>query len=312
MRYHRLLPFLTRFNYHLLGRHKLRANPADISCQPFFILGSGRNGSTLLSMILNGHSKLFLPPEQYALHFAAIRFQLYGFLIWRDLVKIVIGEFADDKNNEGWKTNFNALYHPLYMLPKEQRSFQKIIDKIIEATAYQHHKEFTLWGDKSPTTIWYLEYIYNVYPKSKYIFLVRDGRDVVNSYQKGGTEVFGDLANIEKAAKNWQQSIDKWKWLKKRAHQERLLEVRYEDLVQDPTMTIHKICDFLLIPFEGSMLNFHDTVRERVETKRGHYKALHAPINNSAIGKWREQLTVEDIGRIMPIIEKGLKIYHYT
>lgn len=311
MRYHRLLPFLTRFNYHLLGRHKLHASPGDISCHPFFILGSGRNGSTLLSMILNGHSKIFLPPEQYALHYAAIRFQLYGFLIWRDLVKIVVGEFADDKNNEGWNTNFNSLYHPLYNLPKKQRNFQKIIDEIIAATAEQHNKQYTLWGDKSPSTIWFLEYIYRVYSKSKYVFLIRDGRDVVNSYQKGGSKVFGDLANLENAAKNWQQSIDKWSWLKKRASEKQLLEIRYEDLVQNPTMAIHRICDFLAIPFEERMLNFHDIVRDRNETKREHYKALHAPLNNNSIGKWKEELTTEDVARIMPLLEKGLKVYNY-
>ena len=39
----------------------------------FFIIGSGRNGSTLLATILNAHKDIFIPPEQFVLPYAIIR-----------------------------------------------------------------------------------------------------------------------------------------------------------------------------------------------------------------------------------------------
>src|SRR5690606_30378037 len=259
MRYRRLLPFLTRFNYHL-GSHKLHANPADISCQPFFILGSGRNGSTLLSMILNGHSKIFLPNEQFALHYAAIRYQLYNFLIWRDLVKIIIGEFADSKNNQGWNVNFNSLYDRLYQTPKTEQSLQKIIDLIISEVAIQKGETFSLWGDKTPSTIWFLKHIYNLYPQSKFIFLVRDGRDVINSYKNGGPKLFNNLADIEITVKNWLASINKWNWLKKKDPATQLLELQYEHLISDPKNQIARVLSFLELSYEEGMLEYENVV----------------------------------------------------
>jgi len=44
--------------------------PVELSNPPFFILGSGRNGSTLLSAILNSHQSVFIPPEQFVLPFS--------------------------------------------------------------------------------------------------------------------------------------------------------------------------------------------------------------------------------------------------
>ena len=45
----------------------------------FFILGSGRNGSTLLSSILNAHKSLFIPPEQFVLPYAIMKRYLFVF-----------------------------------------------------------------------------------------------------------------------------------------------------------------------------------------------------------------------------------------
>ena len=39
----------------------------------FFILGSGRNGSTLLASILNAHHNLFIPPEQFVLPYVIMK-----------------------------------------------------------------------------------------------------------------------------------------------------------------------------------------------------------------------------------------------
>lgn len=310
MRYHWLLPFLTRFNYHLLGRHKLYSNPAGLSCQPFFILGSGRNGSTLLSMILNGHSKIFIPNEQFALHYAAIRFQLYNFLIWRDLVKLVIGEFADSKNNQAWNTNFNALYSRLYNLPKAERSFQKIIDEIMNEVALQNGERFCIWGDKSLPTTWFLEYVYRAYPNSKYIFLIKDGRDVVSSFNKAGEEPFKELSQIENAARHWQNGIEKWEWLKKKASSQQLLEIKYEDLVTMPELKIKEILNFLDMEYEEGMLDFKDIVKKRKLFDPVH-QSLTKSINPDSIGAWEKSLTEAQLSRILPIIVNGLKEYNY-
>ena len=43
------------------------------SSNSFFILGSGRNGSTLVASILNAHRDIFIPPEQFILPYAIMK-----------------------------------------------------------------------------------------------------------------------------------------------------------------------------------------------------------------------------------------------
>ena len=43
---------------------------ANLTCIPFFIIGSGRSGNTLLRSILSGNSDISIPPESYRIPFA--------------------------------------------------------------------------------------------------------------------------------------------------------------------------------------------------------------------------------------------------
>ena len=52
---------------------------SKIKNPPFFILGSGRNGSTLLSSILNAHPELFIPSEQFILPYTIMRRYIFWF-----------------------------------------------------------------------------------------------------------------------------------------------------------------------------------------------------------------------------------------
>ena len=46
------------------------------------------------------------------------------------------------------------------------------------------NKNFKIWGDKTPQNTYFIKHIFPVYPSAKYVFIVRDGRDVVNSLVK--------------------------------------------------------------------------------------------------------------------------------
>ena len=305
-----LLSALTRISYSLFKRYPIHAKEGDIRSRPFFILGSGRNGSTLLSLILNQHSQIFIPREQYALHYAAIRFQLYNFLIWQ-LVKIIIGEFASSQNSQGWNTNFNDLYPSLNQIPKSSRSFQKIIDEIVFLHAKQKGVKYRIWGDKSLLTPTFLKFIHKVYPDSRYIFLIKDGRDVVSSFHNAGEKYFGSLANIKHASEHWKLSIDRWKWLKKKTDPLQCHEIRFEDLVYDPEKTIKEALFFLGFKFEPEIFNYKKEVEKRGFLDQPHHKSLSEPISSANVGKWKENLSTQQISEILPIIRSELQEYGY-
>ena len=55
----------------------------NLSCEPFFILGSGRNGSTFY-IYINSISKYPYSPEQFVLPYAIMKFRLFNFFHGKD------------------------------------------------------------------------------------------------------------------------------------------------------------------------------------------------------------------------------------
>ena len=106
----------------LYGLKNSMVKPTDIY-QPFFILGSGRNGSTLLSSMLNNHSKLIVPLENYILPYAIIKYRLYNFLEWNDLIRLIIADFDDETQTEFWELSFKSFYKQMKELPKKRKKF---------------------------------------------------------------------------------------------------------------------------------------------------------------------------------------------
>lgn len=264
-------------------KYPVRSTP-ELAVQPFFVFGSGRNGSTMLNRMLNQHSELFLPSEQYFLGNSIIKYKLYNFLIWRDLIKIIAGELLPSTESTTWSIDLDKMMKPLMAL--ENRSLQSVIELIFRSYGAQT-KEFSIWGDTTPLNTYYLPEILSVYPKAKYIFLIRDGRDVVASYKTAGEEYLGRLANPDQAAEHWMHSIAKYKWAKKKISPANLYLLRYEQLVASPMEELKKLCDFLGISFEPGMLDFHENKSIAAMYQEPQHANIRRPVSESSVGKWK-------------------------
>ena len=75
----------------------------NLSCEPFFILGSGRNGSTLLASTLSQYQNIYIPPEQFVLPYAIMKFRLFNFFSWKRLTKIIWNDYKKEENTTNWK-----------------------------------------------------------------------------------------------------------------------------------------------------------------------------------------------------------------
>ena len=300
----RLLVFISTL---LPKRYRIRLNSSQFS-EPFFIFGSGRNGSTLLNVILNQHSKLFMPSEQYFLGISIIKYQLYNYILWRDLVKIIYGELIDQAENHSWNFSPNEIINEAFNFEDSKRSMETLVHHIYSSYARLTKRNSTTWGDSTPYNTRYINEIYSCFPKAKYIFLIRDGRDVIAAYKKGGTDVFDDLANPAIAASHWIKSIKKYHWIKKRTD---VHVVKYEELVKDTETTLRGILTFLGQEYQPTLSDFYKNVPKVSEYKQNHHKNLKKPINTSSIGQWKELLTQEEKELLVPKLTPYLQQFNY-
>jgi hypothetical protein len=139
----------------LLYRLLCITNTRKIARAPAFILGTGRSGTTILGISLSTHKNVsFLNEPKLPWYFANDKDDL-------------IGSYSSDDGQ--------------YILRKEDVT-DRIRNRI--TTVYHAYEKFTnakLILDKYPEMIFRTAFIEEIFPRSKYIFLCRNGLDIVHS-----------------------------------------------------------------------------------------------------------------------------------
>ena len=257
----------------------------DSSENSFFILGSGRNGSTLLSTILNAHKSLFIPPEQFVLPYAIMKRYLFFFWSFDKWSKNVFSTIKKKNKTLNWDIRFEIT------LLKSKNIFS-LFDSIIRKYAAQKDKQIMMWGDKTPLSTHFIPFIYPEFSNSKYIFLIRDPRDVVLSYKKL-TKHRG--INTRYAIWKWKDSIKQLRFLQGKTD---VLVVKYEHLVNSTNDEVNRVLEFIGLQKNDNLVNLKNNAESMgVETQQYHQN-LNKPITNKSVGKWKKELSKEDIDLI--------------
>ena len=167
------------------------------------------------------------------------------------------------------------------------------------------------WLEKTPTHLFYMAQILRNIPDARFIEVVRDPRDILSSkfrraHGKAPTQANPLRQHIAGLQAGFDPVWDTLGWKSavrtaNRAHEqmpERILRVRYEDLVTTPAQTVAQICEFLEISFDESMLvvPWQNTADQSQRQVQG--------IGRGAVGKWRNILPPE-ASRLCEWIARG-------
>src|SRR5512140_952364 len=90
------------------------------------------------------------------------------------------------------------------------------------------------WGAKTPGYIEIVPALAALFGDARFIHLIRDGRDVAKSYERAGWHGPWMLGYT----REWSRAMELDEKLAGTSLNERVLRVRYEDLVLDPEATL--------------------------------------------------------------------------
>lgn len=290
-----------------LGRHYPLFLDRDLQAeQPVFIVSSGRSGTTLMRSMLVAGGQIAIPAETQIIHMLPIKFHTTRGLSWDDQVRLIIASFESHRNFPLWQVNLADAYQKSLALPEDQRSLARIINEVYFTYAAQAFPEARVWGDQSPIHTFYLPYIKKVFPKARYMHLLRDGRDVVSSM----VTRHGDDYLFE-AVLRWQTSLKRIKSFQKGLDPEQYIEVRYENLVREPEPTLQKVCAFVGIGYTQRMLDYWKLPTTIEHKYKSFHENLGKPVFDSSIGKWRERLTTAQQDYVLKHLTVDLKELGY-
>jgi hypothetical protein len=154
------------------------------------------------------------------------------------------------------------------------------------------------WAEKTPGNVAHMDRILAFWPSAKIIHVIRDPRDVYASHVAAGK-----LNGAAEFIRRWSEVMEKAERQKAdiAALRDRYLEIRYEQLVQDPRAVMMSVISFLdeewedrLAAFEGKPEDYYRVldITGKASVTLEH---LGQRLNSDRIGLWRTAIGEEGI-----------------
>jgi hypothetical protein len=194
-----------------------RLRPGDrLLEQPTFILCSVRSGSTLLRVLLDSHSRVHCPHEMHL----------------RDIGVTVREGYPQRALNE---------------VGLDEKRLQYLLwDRVLQRELDESGKELLV--NKTPNDVFIVDRILECWPDARFIFLLRHPGSIARSRHNARPQDSGDR-NATMVARYCNA-------LEKARNEHEGITVRYEDLASDPAATTRRLCEFLGVEWEESMLDY--------------------------------------------------------
>lgn len=274
--------------------------------EPFFIVGAGRSGTTLLRRILVAGGEVHIPPELQSLPRIIETYRRFAYLPWRMLVLHAVAEIAFHPRAADLQVDLGPFARTLMSLPVERRSLAAILDAF-----YRFHAaargEPSRWGDKTPLLTFHLDQVRAVFPRARVVHVVRDPYDVVASGLRAG--LFPDAAS---GAVRWRDAIAAARQFSAR-HPTRIRTIRYEALVREPAAVVPPLCAFLDLRYDPRMLDSTGTAARMADVQRIEYFArVREPISAAFIGEGRTELSMVDLDVVSDICGETMRRLGYA
>lgn len=259
-----------------------------MSNDPIFIVGVHRSGTTLLRYMLSSSPRIYIPPESDFIpkFFLGKPLAALGEEEVSSTLDIIFDKYRFVKEWEGARPETKDFYSAMQL--KTPAGF---LDQLYSCYAAQ--KGAIRWGDKTPIYSSYIDLIHQIFPRAKFVHIIRDGRDVALSMldKWGDKEVHVD---IYFTARNWVRRIREAQSSGKRLESGLYYELTYESLVSSPEESLRRICEFLEEPFVEEMVAHHRQAREHIESGSFH-DAVRQSANKSRIGRWQTEMSAADL-----------------
>lgn len=251
---------------------------------PFFIVGFQRSGTTLLRMMLNAHPRVAIPLDTVGL-WASYENKLpgYGDLSDEENRRRLVTDLIREDRIQLWETPMN----PVAILDQwKGREFPQLIGVFYQM--YAAAKGKSLWGDKDPGNMLRIPRLAAWFPASRFVHIIRDGRDACLS-QLEQDFGFNDLLPCAEA---WREQV--W-WVRNIGSilgPERYFELRYEDLVTSPEPLLRKVAAFLGLDYSDRMLRYYEEVDDSVPASKRHlWPLLREPPQTKHVGNWKRLMS---------------------
>ncbi len=205
-----------------------------------FLISLPRSGSTLLQHILGNHSDIIASAEPWVLfpHLLTLRQNTFYAKYQPEIGRIALTDFLVQIDG-----NEQVYYEGV----------RKYADYLYSAFLRKTGKRIFL--DKTSRYYLALPELYKVYPDAKYIFLLRNPLSILASFIENMVD--GNLKALGRDGIR-EDLLDGYKILGDQISNDKInsISLQYESLIENPNEEVKKLCRFLGVKFEPTMIHY--------------------------------------------------------
>jgi hypothetical protein len=215
---------------------------------PVFVVGHARSGTSILTKLIRQHLQIAFGTESQFIVRLAEQANKAGDLTnesnRRRFIEMVAQErfFTRTRRNYGFAFDVDAALETT-----RTGTYRSVLDAVFGQLAA--HMGHVRWGDKTPEYALHMPVLQGLYPEARFVNVVRDGRDVALSIFE---EQFG-AKNIFVAARHWAACLQAVADFRRSHPRAQVLDVRYEDLLDEPGRVFEGLVQFLDIDDSGGL-----------------------------------------------------------
>ena len=274
-----------------------------IDLEPIFIGGVVRSGTTLLGSVLGRSPGCVCPPEA---RFLAEYLDYHNdpSASLEDQVERFLSFVSGHWRFRAWGVDLTI--SEVRSSLKRSSNPAAVMRGFVKLYARQHaYSQVHTWIDHTPWNLRHASVLSQVFPRSRFVHILRDPRGFYASISK---LPWGPNAPLP-GADFWLAQVGACLAAEQYLG-DRVLRVRYEDLLESPAETLQLLCDFLEIEYVEDMLRA-GRFDVPVYTAKQH-ALIGQPFDPSRAHAWQTELTLRDIEIIETHLGSTLEHLGYT
>jgi hypothetical protein len=253
--------------------------------RPLLIGGCERSGTTMLGAMVGAHSRCVCVPESHFIEHLLTHdgFDPKAVDPQKTLAAIV--------RHERYRLLWNLPLDPDTIDPAELGStYAEVLSWLVRAYGQRLGKTAALlWADHTPSNFKRSLTMLRMFPDARFIHIVRDGRGVAASL----LPLDWGPNDILSAANFWMARCAAGLAAELQLGSDRVLRVRYEDLLLSPEATLRGIASFAGLSYEPAMAQGTGPGPSRYNQRQ--HRLVGQPPDQSRVHSWDHYLTRREI-----------------
>lgn len=231
-------------------------NTNDALNAPCFLVGAERSGTTLLRLMLDSHPEIAFAAE---MEFIVTDLPETGWPAMEEYRRRLRASrvFVDTGFSVDPTLSYCGLMNS-FLDQKLRRSGPNI--RVVGGTVHYH-----------------FDRLLRIWPKARFIHLVRDPRDVARS-----CVAMGWAGNAWAGVGQWIEAEDTWDAMKERLSPQRYVELSFEELIRNTEPSLARVCALLGVAYTPAMLDYAD-------------RSSYERPNPGLVEQWKRKMRMEDV-----------------